>query len=89
MVAGDDEAADRLESLAASSMRISGALLHDLLGRTAQVIWGEFIAREASQETPWVIVRAIDSSWCEVETNDAGVLDCVRENFADVRISVA
>ena len=80
------EAAERLEHLARSSDRISGTLLLDLLSRVAQVIWGEFTAHENGQDTPWVIVRAIDSSWCEVETDDIGVLDRVRETFVDVRM---
>ena len=86
MIVGD-EAAERVENLARSLDRISGALLRDLLSQVAQVIWGEFTAHEAGQETPWVIVRAIDSSWCEVETDDAGVLNLIRETFADVRMS--
>ena len=85
MIVGD-EACERLEHLARSSDRISGTLLRDLLSRVAQVIWGEFTAHEAGRDTPWVIVRAIDSSWCEVETDDAGVLDRVRKTFVDVRI---
>ncbi len=51
MIVGD-EAAGRLENLAQSSDRISGALLHDLLSQVAQVIWGEFTAHEANRETP-------------------------------------
>ncbi|GJD32522.1 hypothetical protein PMNALOAF_3798 [Methylobacterium adhaesivum] len=85
MIAGDD-AAERLECLARSSDRIPGALLTDLLSQVAQVIWGEFIAHEAGRDTPWVIIRAIDSSWCEVETDDAGVLDRVRKTFTNVRM---
>jgi hypothetical protein len=81
-----DEAAKRLEHLARSSDRISGTLLRDLLGRVAQVVWGEFTAHENRRNTPWVIVRAVDSSWCEVETGDAGVLDRVRETFVNVRM---
>jgi hypothetical protein len=85
MIVGD-EAAERLENLARSSDRISGTLLRDLFERITQVIWGEFTAYEAHQDRPWVIVRAIDSSWCEIETDDVGVLDRVRETFADVRM---
>lgn len=85
MIVGD-EAAERLENLARSSDRISGALLRDLLSQVAQVIWGEFTAHDAGRDTPWVILRAIDSSWCEIETDDADVLDRVRETFADVRM---
>ncbi|WP_129219386.1 hypothetical protein [Lichenibacterium ramalinae] len=47
---------------------------------------GEFTAHENGQDTSWVTVRAIDSSWCEVETDDIGVLDRVRETFVDVRM---
>ncbi len=81
------EAAERLEHLARSSDRISGALLRNLLSQVAQVIWGEFTAHETGRDTPWVIVRAIDSSWCEIETDDRGVLNCVAGNFADVRMA--
>ena len=85
MIVGN-EAAERLEHLARSPERISGTLLRDLLSRVAQVIWGEFAAYEEGRDTPWLIVRAIDSSWCEVETADAAALDLVRKTFVDVRI---
>ena len=83
MIVGN-EAADRLEALSQSQSRVSGILLSELLHQVAQVIWGEFTAYE-EEHAPWVIVRAIDSSWCEVETDDEEVLDCVRRTFVDVR----
>jgi hypothetical protein len=61
MIVGD-EAAERLETLARSSDRISGALLHDLLGQVAQVIWTEFTAHGAGRDTPWAVHRMDDSS---------------------------
>ena len=85
MIVGD-EAAERLEYLARASDRIAGALLRELLSQVAQVIWGEFTAHEADRDTPWVMVRAIDSSWCEIETDDVGILDRVRGSFVDVRM---
>jgi hypothetical protein len=39
------------------------------------------------EHRPGTTVRAIDSSWCEVETDDEDVLDHVRRTFADVRVS--
>ena len=51
-----------------------------------QVIWGEFTGFKEGVLTPWVILRAIDSSFCEVETDDEQVLDSVRETFSDVRL---
>jgi hypothetical protein len=84
MITGD-EAADRLEALSQSQDRVSGALLSQFFLQIAQVIWGEFTAYEGEEVTPWVTTRAIDSSWCEVETDDAEVLNCVRRIFVDVR----
>jgi hypothetical protein len=84
MITGD-EAADRLEALCRSSVRVPGSLLSELVHQTAQIIWGEFTAFEGRKDAPWVIVRAIDSSWCEIETDDEDVLDLVRRTFSDVR----
>jgi hypothetical protein len=84
MITGD-EAADCLEALSQSQDRVSGALLSQFFLQIVQVIWGEFRAYEGEEVAPWVILRAIDSSWCEVETDDAEVLNCVRRTFVDVR----
>ncbi|APT35034.1 putative nucleotidyltransferase (plasmid) [Methylobacterium phyllosphaerae] len=85
LIVTGEEAADRLEALSRSTVRIPGGLLVELIHQTAQVIWGEFKAFEEGEEAPWVILRAIDSTWCEVETDDESVLDQVRRTFADVR----
>ena len=82
-----EEAADRLETLARSQTCVSGTLVSELVHQTTQVIWGEFAAYEEGKDAPWVIVRAIDSSWCEVETDDQDVLDRVHRTFADVRVA--
>ncbi|TXM66564.1 hypothetical protein FV218_20260 [Methylobacterium sp. WL69] len=84
MIVGN-EAAERLKVLSGSQSRVSGTLLTELVHQTVQIIWGEFTAYEEGEDAPWVIVRAIDSSWCEVETGDESVLDQVRRIFADVR----
>ncbi|NEU11566.1 hypothetical protein G3T14_05420 [Methylobacterium sp. BTF04] len=84
MVVGD-EAADRLKALSKSRARVSGIRLTELFDQTVQIIWGEFTAFEVGEVAPWVVIRAIDSSWCEVETNDEEVLDRVRQDFEDVR----
>jgi len=57
---------------------------HDLMAatdRVLQVIDGEFDAFDDDQNKPWVIVRAIDSSFWEVESSDANVLAAVRGCF--------
>lgn len=87
MIVGDG-AAEHLEALSRSQSRISGALLSELVHRVSQIIWGELTAYEEGEDAPWVIVRAIDSSWCEVETDDEEVLDCVHRTFTDVRTAL-
>ncbi|MCP1539620.1 hypothetical protein [Methylorubrum extorquens] len=92
-VAAYDEAFDatgeqvrRLEELAASGRRIKGDRLRDLADGTQQVIWGEFQAyADANAAVPVLIVRAIDSSYYEVATNDPRVLQNLRAAFRDVR----
>jgi hypothetical protein len=78
--------ATHLEALSQSLKRVLGVLLSQIFGQVEQVIWGEFAAYDDGEGTPWVILRAIDSSWCEVETDDVSILDRVRKTFADVRM---
>jgi hypothetical protein len=82
------EQAGRLEKLATSGRRIKGDRLRDLANGTKQVIWGEFQAyADASATVPVFIVRAIDSSFYEVATNDPRVLQNLRATFRDVRLA--
>jgi hypothetical protein len=84
MIVGD-EAADRLEALSHSQSLVPGTVLVELVNQTGQVIWGEFRAYLRDETEPWMIVRAIDGSWCEIETQDEQVLELVRQSFTDVR----
>lgn len=80
------EQAERLEELAASGRRIAGDRLGDLANGIRQVIWGEFHAYEDPGATvPVLIVRAIDSSFYEVATDDRRVLHRLEATFRDVR----
>ena len=78
--------ADELELLSVSTDRIDGAALHDLAENVTQVIWGEFRAYdELADMKPWVIVRAIDSTFYEVISSDPAVHDALKRAFRDVR----
>jgi hypothetical protein len=59
---------------------VDGAELLAATERLQQVIDGRFEGLE-NQNTPWVVVRAVDSSWWEVLSNDQAVLDSVRGRF--------
>ncbi len=74
--------ADQLETLAASGSRISGAVLLDIAKNVHQVIWGEFAAyadREGPE--PHVIIRAVDSSFYEISSDDPLLLDRLKLAF--------
>lgn len=81
------EGGEFLEAMAQLGARISGPEMASLAERTRQVIWGEFSARFPPDEngTPWLVIRAIDSTFYEVETTDPSILKLVRQPFRDVR----
>ena len=67
--------------------RISGEELRSSLPNLLQVIDGEFIGVEVSSP-PWIVVRAVDSSWWEVLSEDAEILKAVRSRFKNVNEQV-
>ncbi len=80
------EGRDELETLAQENARISGTDFAALAEKTHQVIWGEFIGSKPAQpEELWVIIRAIDSTFYEIETDDEGVLKKISATYKDVR----
>lgn len=79
-----------LEKLLDATTRISREALSRLANEIQQVIWGAFIGYLAVEATePWVIIRAIDSTFYEITTLDATVLDRVRSAYRDVRSAEA
>lgn len=80
------EGGERLEALAQVNARLSGTDLAVLAENTRQVIWGEFVgSAPAVSDKRWVIIRAIDSTYYEIETNDEGVLNKISSTYKDVR----
>jgi hypothetical protein len=78
---------EELEALARDRSRINGAVLAELANATVQVIWGEFAATLQRQGDIWLTIRAIDSTFYEVTTEDTTVLDAIRSTFKDVRVA--
>ncbi|OAP34322.1 hypothetical protein ATB98_23705 [Sinorhizobium saheli] len=75
-----------LEAMAQSDKRVTGQLLTEAARDTLQVIWGEFTGSlPQAPDQDWVIIRAIDSTFYEVTTNDDEVLRQVEASFGDVR----
>lgn len=79
---------EALDALANKGLPLSGHELSEIAQRTVQVIWGEFTAAlPDALHTPWITVRAIDSSFYEIITSDESVLKIVLSTFKDVRLA--
>lgn len=80
------EGGGQLAALAKTGTRLSGHDLTKLAGRTRQVIWGEFVGSFPA-ETPaaWMTIRAIDSTFYEVDTDDEAILGKIRSAYKDIR----
>ena len=82
------EGSDELHELCDSDALVSGAHLVALSERILQTINGEFLGFRADapdHATPWLIIRAVDSTAFDVDCDDPAVLSAVRRRFVDVR----
>jgi len=84
------EGGERLEGLAQHDGQISGSDLAALAENTRQVIWGEFVGSAPTQsDKPWVIIRAVDSTFYEIDSDDEAVLNKISSAYKDVRMGEA
>lgn len=70
------------QAMAGTGQRLSGAVLRARADTLLQVITGEFRAFEGAAASPWLIVRAFDSSFYAIETEDEAVLALARQHFS-------
>lgn len=84
------EGGERLEGLAQDDGQLSGSDLASIAEKTQQIIWGEFIGSAPTQsDKPWVIIRAVDSTFYEIDTDDEAVLNKISSTYKDVRMGEA
>lgn len=79
-VSKDDQNIVVLESMARGE-RVRGLNLVAGLDQLTQVINGEFDVTRHGDRAPFVTIRAVDSSWWEVESDDPVLLAAVRRRF--------
>jgi hypothetical protein len=80
------EGGEQLEELAQDNARLSGSDLAALAEKTQQVIWGEFVGSGPMQsDKAWVTIRAVDSTFYEIDTDDETVLSKISSTCKDVR----
>ena len=77
-------AADALHKLSDSKTRVPGHTLLQMAAHLTQVIDGEFIGCGEGEKQPWIIVRAVDSSAYDVQSEDEDVLAQIRCRFKEV-----
>ena len=77
-------AADDLHRLSDSSARVPGRSLLRLAADVTQIIDGLFKGYRNGENHPWIVVRAVDSSAYDVESEDKEVLARVRKYFRNV-----
>jgi len=84
------EGGEQLEGLAQDNAWLSGSDLAALAKNTRQVIWGEFVGSAPTQSDKiWVIIRAVDSTFYEIDTDDEAVLSKISSTYKDVRTGEA
>jgi hypothetical protein len=66
-------------------VRLNGDRLLSLIGDCSQVIDGTFKGYEHGDEEPWVIIRAVDSSAYDIESDDDNLLSRIRQSFKEVK----
>jgi len=79
------DGAPELNRLCDTNALVPGNVLLELLGKTLQVIEGRFEGFRSGEDKPWIVVRAVDSSECDVETDDDEVSSRIRASFKLVR----
>lgn len=79
------EGADLLEELTRTGERIIGTRLVEIALSVRQIIWGEFKGyRDQSSEKPRVSLVAIDSTFWEVDSEEASFLNRIAKAFDHV-----
>jgi hypothetical protein len=82
-----------LESLAATGERISGTVLMAIARKTTQIIWGDFtgyLPADTGLGRPWIVLRAFDNSFWEMETSDQKTfrhIEMICEDIRNISIS--
>jgi len=72
-----------LHEISDGRQTVTGDELLAITESDVQLIEGELHGFEDVPERPWVVVRAVDGAWWDVESTDPRVLYLVKERFPD------
>ena len=73
-----------LHRLSDLGTKVTTARLREIASDVIQVIDGVFTGYSVEKSEPWIIIRAVDSSAYDVETDDNDILSKVQGSFNEV-----
>jgi|GEM_PF-4986275 len=80
------KAAPDFERLKRDKTKLDTEKLRALCKREHQLIWAELCGHQQSETIPSVVIRAIDSSWFDVSTDNEAVIDNLKIAFKYTQI---
>lgn len=78
------DAASTLHRASDAGEVLTGHRLLELARDVEQIVDGTFAGRLPNEEADWIIIRAVDSTAFDVQTDRADVLDRIKATFARV-----
>src|SRR5262245_8410959 len=86
-VEGIGRLANQLSEISDNGVPVDGSEMLRLAGSVRQIIDGTFEAKRPESLHPWLVIRAVDSSFFMVISDDTNLLARLRARFHDVRDS--
>jgi hypothetical protein len=80
----DGKAAQELEDLSDRDLKVPGHVLLRLSNDVGQIINGCFEAYRKEAREPWIVIRVVDSSAFDVETDSETLIEQIRRQFNNV-----
>ncbi len=84
VIALGDTSADELHIISDTNTTVGGQRLLELAEDVWQVTEGQFEASLDNATSPWCVIRAVDSSAYDVETDDYSMLEELRKHYRNV-----
>jgi hypothetical protein len=84
--AGDPGAAQELAAISQQGLALPGDALIALAERGVQIIDGELVGQRGDAAEPWIVLRGVDSSWWDVESDDEAVLVALRDAYPGAQL---
>jgi hypothetical protein len=78
------ENSEKLHHISDEGIRISGEEIFSLSSNILQIIDGDFEAYWENEDLPWLIIKAIDGSEYDVESDDKNIIAKMKGSFSKV-----